>query len=261
MRVIYFRNMCAMFGPTVPGSGRRGTSSPEISAGASRPEPPAPAATPDYASLTEWLRDELRRRLVRTQLHPGDLLLEKSLAAEYGVSKTPVREALRMLVAEGWVQVLPRRGYAVTTMGFHDIREVMELRRIIEPEMAAAAAGCGDPEVLADLRALLAEHRQAHDPAEAVDAAHRFHRRIGLAARNRRAVRTLEILWLETARAHALLPPLVEYIRDDSEHAAHDRVLQAIDAGDARGAHDAMHDHLVEAEQAMVNAVLGGRSG
>ena len=55
------------------------------------------------ASLAESLRDTIRRQIVTTVLHPGDLLLEKSLAAEFGVSKTPVREALRRLESEGLV--------------------------------------------------------------------------------------------------------------------------------------------------------------
>lgn len=217
---------------------------------------------PDAAgSLADRLRDELRARLVDTSLHPGDLLLEKTLAEEYGVSKTPVREALQMLVAEGWAQVLPRRGYAVTTMGFHDIHEVMALRRSIEPDLAATAAAAPTPQLLADLADLLAEHEGAARPALAVDAAHRFHRRIGLAGHNRRALRILDTLWLETARAHALLPPLGEYIHDRSEHDAHRRVLAAIADGGPGAARDAMRRHLTDAEDAMIRAFRGHAGG
>ena len=113
------------------------------------------------ASLAEQLRDDLRARIVDTRLHPGGLVLEKSIAAEFGVSKTPVREALHLLAAEGWVTVLPRRGYTVSTVGCNDIREVMELRRAVEPECAAAAAASRTPELVADLEDLLRQHVEA----------------------------------------------------------------------------------------------------
>ncbi|WP_284305277.1 GntR family transcriptional regulator [Mobilicoccus caccae] len=206
------------------------------------------------ASLAESLRDTIRRQIVTTVLHPGDLLLEKSLAAEFGVSKTPVREALQMLVVEGWITLIPRRGYAVSSMGFNDIREVMHLRQILEPAAASAAAAATSPDLRADLEGLLEEQISAPTAPQAVDAAHRFHRRIAVAARNKRALRILESLWAETARAHRLLPPLATYIGADSERSAHRDVLDAIGAGDPERAGAVMAAHLAEAEAEMVRA-------
>lgn len=217
------------------------------------PTTEAPTAT---ASLAEQLRDDLRTRIVETRLHPGGLVLEKSIAAEFGVSKTPVREALQLLAAEGWVTVLPRRGYTVSTVGFNDIREVMELRRAVEPEIAAAAAACRTPELVADLEDLLRQHVEASSAPEAVSAAHEFHHRLAASARNRRGRRLLETLWLETERAHRLLPPLAEYINDETEHLAHRGLLAAVDSGDPDRARETMRTHLDEAQEAMVNAFL-----
>ncbi|WP_029211221.1 MULTISPECIES: GntR family transcriptional regulator [Arsenicicoccus] len=207
-----------------------------------------------HESMSERLRDELRARIVATDVHPGDLLLEKSLAEEYSVSKTPVREALQMLAVEGWVTVIPRRGYTVSSMGFHDIREVMELRRAVEPMVAAAAAAGVTAALVTDLEGLLEQQVSASEHAEAVRAASLFHRRIAAAARNRRAEATLSHLFDETTRAHALLPPLATYIAADSEHAAHADVLDAIRAADPAAAERIMRDHLTEAESAMIAA-------
>lgn len=215
----------------------------------------APHPTDDTgASLTARLRAELRRRIIAAELRPGDVLLEKALADEYSVSKTPVREALQMLAVERWVSVIPRRGYTVSGLGFHDIREVMELRRAIEPMVAGAAAASVTPELVTELEALLEEHAAAAGPAVAVDAAARFHTRIVEAARNRRAEHLLAGLLDETARAHALLPPLASYIAAPSERAAHQAVLDAIRSADPALAERAMREHLVEAEAAMIAA-------
>ncbi|WP_409483366.1 GntR family transcriptional regulator [Arsenicicoccus dermatophilus] len=204
-------------------------------------------------SLAERLRGELRSRIVDTRLRPGAVLLEKALAEEHAVSKTPVREALQMLAVEGWVQVIPRRGYTVSSMGFHDIREVMELRRAIEPTVAASAAATVTRDLVDDLERLLDGQRSATSHARAVSAAAAFHRRIAQAARNHRAQTTLDRLFAESERAHALLPPLAAAIAD-TEVAAHQDVVDAIRSADPRRAETVMRQHLVQAESAIVAA-------
>ncbi|AKT51563.1 hypothetical protein ADJ73_10095 [Arsenicicoccus sp. oral taxon 190] len=204
--------------------------------------------------MAERLRDEIRARIVETTFHPGDLLIEKALADTYSVSKTPVREALQMLAVEGWVTVIPRRGYTVSSMGFHDIREVMELRRAVEPTVAAAAAAGVTTALVTELEELLDQQVAATDHAAAVQAASLFHRRIAAAARNRRAEATLAHLYDETTRAHALLPPLATYIAADSEHAAHRDILDGIRAADPATTERLMREHLTEAESAMIAA-------
>ncbi|MCE1177550.1 MAG: FCD domain-containing protein [Micrococcales bacterium] len=139
-------------------------------------------------------------------------------------------------------------------MGFHDIREVMEMRRAIEPMVAAAAATAVTGSLVTELEELLEQQVGASEHAEAVSAAALFHRRIAAAARNRRAEDALDRLFDETSRAHALLPPLSTYIAADSERAAHRDLLDAIRAADATTAERLMREHLTEAESAMIAA-------
>src|SRR3954451_6110206 len=94
----------------------------------------------------------LREEILTARLLPGTTILEPELAARFGVSKTPVREALRLLVQDGWVMVLPRRGYLVRALGLDDLRDVFQLREMIEPGFAAEAAariGAADAELTA----------------------------------------------------------------------------------------------------------------
>jgi DNA-binding GntR family transcriptional regulator len=68
---------------------------------------------PSARSLTEQVYDHLLELILNAQLRPGEMVLEPPLATYFGVSKTPVREALRMLTHDGWVVTIPRKGYLI----------------------------------------------------------------------------------------------------------------------------------------------------
>lgn len=98
---------------------------------------PAPAAT--RASFSGTAYEALRQRLRRGLVGPEDRLVDLEIAAELGVSRMPVREALLQLVTEGYL-VSTARGYRTPTLGKQDIRDVFELRLLLEPRAAALAA-------------------------------------------------------------------------------------------------------------------------
>lgn len=98
---------------------------------------PAPAAA--RASLSGTAYEALRQRLRRGLVGPEDRLVDLEIAAELGVSRMPVREALLQLVTEGYL-VSTARGYRTPTLGRQDIRDVFELRLLLEPRAAALAA-------------------------------------------------------------------------------------------------------------------------
>jgi GntR family transcriptional regulator, rspAB operon transcriptional repressor len=141
--------------------------------GAGSGTPAAGAGTPGVRqSQSERIRDRIRQQILRAELRPGEIVIEPELAQQYGVSKTPVREALQMLTVEGLVTVLPRKGYMVRSLSFHDVREVMDLRLILEPPLVAAAARNVTEELISELRTQL--ERQFRDGApldERLDAA------------------------------------------------------------------------------------------
>jgi DNA-binding GntR family transcriptional regulator len=97
-------------------------------------------ATKPGLSLTEQAYEALRDDILHSRLPPGSSVAEALLADRFGVSKTPVREALRLLAHDGLVLVLPRKGYVVRPLGFDDVAEVFSLRILLEPGVAADAA-------------------------------------------------------------------------------------------------------------------------
>jgi len=163
-------------------------------------------------SLTEQVYGNLKQEILRAQREPGTMLVEPELAVRYGVSKTPIREALQLLVREGWVTVLPRRGYQITPLSLSDVREVFALRQMVEPELAAQAAKRRNNVQLAALAELVEQH--VHGNIErTLENQKAFHLLIAEMAGNGRAVTLLSGLLDEERRLHYLLPHLEEHLQ------------------------------------------------
>lgn len=108
------------------------------------------------------IQEEIRARLFRGEIGPKDRLVDHAIAAEMGVSRMPVREALMQLVSEGYL-VGTSRGFALPDLPPARIAEVFTLRKLLEPHAAACAASQLDDEALAKLRAALSALQAAPD--------------------------------------------------------------------------------------------------
>lgn len=197
-------------------------------------------------SLAQRLVDELRGQILSGALPPGEVLVEPRLAEGYGVSKTPVREALHLLATEGLVAVLPKKGYLVRTMAPQDLAEVLDLRMLLEPHAAGEAARHANAALLGSLRDALDRQREVSptDPIEGMREARRFHETLASGARNSRLADALHRCFNETSRAHHILPGLREHMTDAVELDEHEAVYSAVASGDAAAAEDAMRAHL-----------------
>ncbi|GAA0587918.1 GntR family transcriptional regulator [Kribbella sandramycini] len=115
----------------------------------------------DHIALREQVLAELRRRIVDGDYAPGERLTETRLADDFGVSRNPVREALRVVEAEGFVEILPRRGAVVATLDETAVRDLFAVREQLETLAAGLAAERADADDIARLRQLCAEARAA----------------------------------------------------------------------------------------------------
>lgn len=109
-------------------------------------------------SATDKAYAVLRSEVLSCTLAPGTRIVEGEIAERLGMSKTPVKRALGMLIHEGFVEVRPRHGYRVTDITLADVQEIYQLRQVIEPAAAELAATNASPEQLQQLRALVEEH-------------------------------------------------------------------------------------------------------
>src|SRR5260221_12971531 len=141
-------------------------------------EPSAAGRLPASA-LYEQVAERLRGRILDHTLHPGSWIDEQALAAEYGISRTPLREALKVLAAEGLVTMKLRRGAYVTEVSERDLAEVYHLLSLLESDAASVVATDASDEQMAELIALHRRLEATVGERDAFFAANeRFHMRL-----------------------------------------------------------------------------------
>ena len=148
------------------------------------------AATLTPRALYEEVAELLRQRIFKRELEPGSWIDELKLAEEYGISRTPLREALKVLAAEGLVTMKVRRGAYVTEVSEKDLADVYHLLSLLESDAAGVVAERATDAELAELESLHAELEAAARPGQ-VDRENffaineRFHMRLLAIADNR----------------------------------------------------------------------------
>jgi DNA-binding GntR family transcriptional regulator len=129
------------------------------------------------SSLVELTTDRLRREILRGAFAPGDKIVEEQVTRRFGISRAPLREALRLLAQQGLVEHLPRRGVRVATLSEHDVDELFELREVLERhalEVALPVPAVALDRLRVELAAMEVAANRGDGPEEA-DAHRRFH--------------------------------------------------------------------------------------
>ena len=188
--------------------------------------------------------NELRDRILTGRLRPGDRLDLEQLTAEFGISRTPVREALLELSFEGLVAITPRSGMAVVGITPEDAVDNFAILAALAGKGAEMATGRMTSEELRELRDLAA---RVHGDGDVVAANRHFHRAINLAARSPRLLTYLrQAVRVVPGNYFELFPEQEE--RSRREHAA---LLNAMERGDADAARRTMEAHVLTAGEAL----------
>ena len=140
-----------------------------------------------HASLSARVATELRRGILTGRRRPGDRLIEDRLSEEMGVSRIPIREALRTLAAEGLVDIQPRRGASVADISRESARDLIEVRATLEGLNARLAARHHEPGIVGELRQVLAQGNRAARSRSVEDLVRlngEFHDKLAQAGRN-----------------------------------------------------------------------------
>ena len=194
-------------------------------------------------ALYQQVAERLREQIFARTLEPGSWIDEQKLCGEYGISRTPLREALKVLAVEGLVTMKVRRGAYVTEMSSVDVQQVYRLLGLLESDAAAEAASTATPEGLAELQGL---HAQLEASATQRDEFFRineqFHRRLLDLAGNRWRQQIVDDLRkvMKLNRHHSLFKQgrLAESL---AEHRA---LMAALAARDAQAAGRLMQAHF-----------------
>ena len=196
-------------------------------------------------SLVEQAYEQIKRRILDNQYYPGFQALEKEIAEELGVSRTPVREALIRLQHEGLVKLIPRRGMQVVPVVASDMKEIYDVLTSLE-SMAAELLALRKPDrdTLEPMRQATADMAAAleRDDLEAwAEADERYHRSLIDLCGNRRLAHMANTVRDQGHRARMVTLRLrAKPVASIEEH---QQVLEAIERGDWKAARDLHYDH------------------
>lgn len=218
------------------------------------------AATPPIRRrpLHDEVTERLRDMIVEGELAPGARVNEAALCEQLGVSRTPLREALKILAAEGLVELLPRRGARVATLGAAELGELFEVLSGLErtaAELAAVRASATDLAGLRQLQARIERHHAARNRHDYSHDNHALHEAIVALAGNAVLKEVHERLMTRVRRARYMA--LLSQERWDESVAEHARILTALEAGDAKRAGELMGQHVARTGEVVRAAAPG----
>jgi DNA-binding GntR family transcriptional regulator len=194
--------------------------------------------------LPEEVASYVRELIISGQVQPGEFLRMERIAEQVGVSNTPVREGLLALRSEGFVQLVPRRGFVVAPFTRQDVRDLFWAQAQLAGELAARAAKKITPERIARLDAILEQFDKAvaaGDEERIADLGHAFHREINLAADSHRLALLLgSVVKHLPNRFYASIEAQVAATHDE-----HPQLVEALRKHDARKARSLMERHIL----------------
>ncbi|MEZ5174967.1 MAG: GntR family transcriptional regulator [Acidimicrobiia bacterium] len=202
-----------------------------------------------HRALHEVAAERIRAAILNGTLYPGERLVEDRLAQELNVSRHPIREALRTLQLEGFVDIEPRRGATVSRVSTEEASELFEVLMALDGLAARSAASAIGPEILAQIDTILADATaildastslSQSDLAELADLNLRFHTLITRAGGNRQLLDTMtplrdRIQWIQTA---------VNRRRPELSWSEHRSIREAIGSGDGDRAESLARAHI-----------------
>ncbi|MCI2419329.1 GntR family transcriptional regulator [Saccharopolyspora sp. K220] len=201
----------------------------------------------NFSTKSEFAYAALRNKILAHDYGPGETLNQAILARDMGISTTPLREALRRLESEGLVELGAHRDARVSRLSAEEARDLLEMRRALDPLAASRAAERRASRDIARMRAAFEELRPLPDRPDVSDlvAHRRFHRSIYVASHNELLIATLDGLWDKADRYRMVgLRERRDQARRDETAAEHRAMLDAVIAGDSAGAAEVMRRHI-----------------
>jgi DNA-binding GntR family transcriptional regulator len=189
--------------------------------------------------------ENLKKRIINHQLKPGEPLNESVLTKELGISKTPIREALQQLEKEGFIENIPGKGSFVSRISIQDIREIFEIREILECEVVKRAAMKSDPDKIGGIRKKFETEsngdKNSRDQFKAGDRIHTF---IFESFGNKRLLEYYKRLQEHIIRMRLYFFNQLHQERSGQSFKEHLEIMDALIAQDPPRAEKAMRDHL-----------------
>ena len=211
----------------------------------------------EYLPLRDVVFNTLRQAILRGELQPGERLMEIQLAQRLGVSRTPVREAIRKLELEGLVLMIPRRGAEVAEITRQDLEDVLEVRAALEELAVKDACEHITDEQLQDLKKAANEFKRSLEGTDLVACAEadiHFHEIIYAATNNKRLVQMLNNLREQMYRYR------MENLKDKRTYRTlveeHDAIRRALKKHDKEKAGAAINVHIENQRRSILASIM-----
>lgn len=212
--------------------------------------------TDEYLPLRDVVFNTLRQAILKGDMEPGERLMEITLANKLGVSRTPIREAIRKLELEGLVHMIPRKGAIVASISEKDMKDVLEVRITLEELAVKLAVKNMNDE---DIEALIKAGRNfenaviSRDIVEICEADVAFHDIIYNRTGNNRLIQMISNLREQMYRYR------LEYIKDARTHSIliseHNDIIKCLKNKDVEAAKEAVREHVNNQERGIVRAI------
>nr|WP_106788933.1 GntR family transcriptional regulator [Massilistercora timonensis] len=210
----------------------------------------------EYLPLRDVVFNTLRQAILRGELKPGERLMEIQLANKLGVSRTPVREAIRKLELEGLVLMIPRKGAEVADISEKSLKDVLEVREALEELAARLACDKITKEGINRLKEAAQDFRSAlksNDITQMAEADVRFHDVICNATENQKLGQLLNNLREQMYRYR------IEYLKDQQVYekllSEHEEIIRHIEKGEKDEAARVVSRHIVNQAQAVTDVI------
>jgi len=199
-----------------------------------------------YVTKSDYAYARLRERILGGEFEPGTVLHQPTLAKAIGISTTPLREAMRRLMSEGLVELDAHRNARVSSLTLEEARDLLEVRRSLDPLAAGLAAERRNKDDIRRIREAVASIKplRADATSHQLGAHRRFHAAIYSASHNELLISTLDGLWDKADRYRRL--GLESSHNEDRDQKAHEHLalVDAVVRGDAAAAAELMHAHI-----------------
>ena len=216
----------------------------------------------EFLPLRDVVFNTLRQAILRGELKPGERLMEIQLANKLGVSRTPIREAIRKLELEGLVLVIPRKGAEVADIKEKSLRDVLEVRKALEELSVQLACEKITKEEIEELKEAAETFKKAQktkDITQIAEADVHFHDIINTASGNQKLIQLLNNLREQMYRYR------VEYLKNNEVYEQlleeHEFLIQAVIKHDKAQAKDIICRHIDNQEKAIAEFIRNKKNG
>jgi DNA-binding GntR family transcriptional regulator len=212
----------------------------------------------DYTPLRENAYEVIKRMILRGYFKPGERLVESQLSEKFGISRTPIREAIRRLAAEELVEITPRDGTKISMLTKNDIDEIYEIRDVLESFAAEKAASIITQKEIESLERLLKKSEQAlleKDIRRMAQIDTKMHNLVSKFSKNNRLFQLIDVLCTNITRHRELI--LETPGAGKEAIAGHREIINALKKRNKKAIRKSVHEHIMRGREILLEKILG----